>query len=56
MPNFDRVVVLDGTDYFLGGATPTYGINNRFYAKRKRAPGALAQAREIVSVELSQSY
>jgi LPS-assembly protein len=56
VPNFDRVVVLDGTDYFLGGETYNYGVNNRFYAKRKPAPGALAQAREIVSVELSQSY
>jgi hypothetical protein len=56
VPNFDRVIVLDGTDYFLGGETYNYGVNNRFYAKRKAAPGALAQAREIVSVELSQSY
>jgi LPS-assembly protein len=56
VPNFERVVVLDGLDYYLGGATYTYGVNNRFYAKRKPAPGALAQAREIVSVELSQSY
>jgi len=57
VPNFDRVVVLDGTDYFLGGETYNYGINNRFYAKHKATtPGGLAQAREIVSVELSQSY
>jgi len=57
VPNFDRVVVLDGTDYFLGGETYNYGINNRFYAKhRATTPGGLAQAREIVSVELSQSY
>ena len=34
----------------------TYGLNNRFYAKRKTAPGAPAQAREIFDVELSQSY
>ena len=57
VPNFDRVVVLDGTDYYLGGETYNYGINNRFYAKRKAlTPGGLAQAREIVSIELSQSY
>jgi hypothetical protein len=56
VPNFDRIVVLDGTDYILGGTTYNYGINNRFYAKRKTTPGALAQAREIVSVELTQSY
>src|SRR5262245_47316360 len=57
VPDFDRVVILDGTDYFLGGETYNYGINNRFYAKhRATTPGGLAQAREIVSVELSQSY
>jgi LPS-assembly protein len=59
VPNFDRVVILDGTDYYVGGATYNYGVNNRFYAKGKPpagTPGALAQAREIVSVELSQSY
>ena len=59
VPNFDRVVITDGTDYYVGGATYNYGINNRFYAKRRPPPGAagaLAQAREIVSVELSQSY
>jgi len=54
--NFDRIVVLDGIDSILGGTSYTYGVNNRFYAKRKPAPGTLAQAREIVSVELGQSY
>jgi LPS-assembly protein len=56
VPDFDRVVIIDGTDYFIGGSSYTYGINNRFYAKRKVNPGAPAQAREIVSVELSQTY
>jgi LPS-assembly protein len=59
VPNFDRVMITDGVDYYVGGATYNYGVNNRFYAKSKPpagAPGALAQAREIASVELSQSY
>ena len=54
--NFDRIIQLDGTDYFVGGTQFTYGLNNRFYAKRKLTPGAQAQAREIFDVELSQSY
>ena len=54
--NIDRIVKLDGTDQFIGGATLTYGLNNRFYAKRKLTPGAQAQSREIFDVELSQSY
>ena len=33
----------------------TYGINNRFYAKRALAPGQPAQAREIFNVEISQT-
>jgi hypothetical protein len=59
VPNFDRVVITDGVDYYVGGATYNYGVNNRFYAKSKPpagAAGALAQAREIASVELTQSY
>jgi LPS-assembly protein len=54
--NFDRIVQFDGIDSFVGGTRYTYGLNNRFYAKRKLAPGQPAQAREIVSVEVSQSY
>ena len=34
----------------------SYGINNRFYAKRALTPGQPAQSREIFDVELSQSY
>ena len=50
-------MVLDGIDSIVGGTSYTYGVNNRFYAKRKAlVPGGLAQAREIVSVELSQTY
>lgn len=54
--NYDRVVQSDGIDGFVGGATYLYGLNNRFYAKRKLAPGGLAQAREIAAIEISQSY
>ena len=55
--NSKRIVVIDGTDSIVGGNTTyTYGLTNRFYAKRRLAPGAPAQAREIVNVELSQSH
>jgi LPS-assembly protein len=54
--DFNRIVVFDGTDTFVGGTRYTYGLNNRFYAKRKLAPGQPATAREIFDVELSQSY
>ena len=54
--NVDRIVKLDGIDNFVGGTTLTYGLNNRFYAKRKSAPGLQAQSREIFDVELAQSY
>ena len=48
VPNFDRVVILDGTDYYVGGATYNYGVNNRFYAKQttgRSARSARAGAR-----------
>jgi LPS-assembly protein len=54
--NFDEIVKLDGVDQFIGGTRLTYGLNNRFYAKRKLTPGGTAQSREIFDVELSQSY
>ena len=55
--NSKRIVVIDGTDSIVGGNTTyTYGLNNRFYAKSRLAPGALAQAREIIDVELTQSH
>src|SRR5262249_17904763 len=43
-------------DSYVGGTRYTYGLNNRFYAKRQLAPGQPAQSREIFDVELSQSY
>ena len=54
--NIDQIVKLDGVDNYIGGTTLTYGLNNRFYAKRKTTPGGAAQSREIFDVELSQSY
>jgi LPS-assembly protein len=54
--NIDQIVKLDGVDNYIGGTTLTYGLNNRFYAKRKLTPGAPAQSREIFDIELSQSY
>ncbi len=54
--NFDRVIQFDGIDTYVGGTRFTYGLNNRFYAKRKIVPGQPAQSREIIGVELTQSY
>jgi hypothetical protein len=54
--NFDRVIVFDGIDSFVGGTTYQYGLSNRIYAKRKIQPGRPSQAREIAAVEVSQSY
>jgi LPS-assembly protein len=55
--NYKRIVKLDD-DYTLGGtATYTYGVANRFYAKRRSAvAGQAGQAREILTVDLRQSY
>lgn len=53
--DFDRVVQIDGTDIVFGGTTSyAYGVNNRFYAKRKL--GQVSQAQEIVNVEVRQTY
>ena len=58
--NYDNIVQLEGTDFTVGGTTRyTYGVNNRFYAKRRpppESPNRIGQSREIISVELSQSY
>jgi LPS-assembly protein len=54
--NFNLIPVSDGVDYAVPGTTYTYGLNNRFYAKRKLVPGQPGQSREIFDVELSQSY
>jgi LPS-assembly protein len=54
--NFNRIIQFDGIDAYVGGTRYTYGLNNRFYAKRRLVPGQPAQAREIFDVEISQSY
>ena len=54
--NFKQIVVSDGIDSYVGGTQYTYGVNNRFYAKRHpENPGQTAQSREIVDVELTQT-
>jgi LPS-assembly protein len=55
---YPRIVKLEGGDQIVGGATQfTYGIANRFYAKRRSAvAGQPAQAREIFTVNLQQAY
>ena len=55
--NFNEIIKIDGTDQFVGGNTSyTYGVNNRFYAKRPSVPGQRSQAREIVDVSVQQTY
>jgi LPS-assembly protein len=54
--NFNQILVTDGVDNITGGTNLTYGVTNRFYAKRRITPGQPAQAREIVDVELTQTY
>ena len=54
--NFDRIVQLEGTDSTLGNVTQfRYGINNRIYAKQPQESGT-GIAKEILSVQLTQSY
>jgi LPS-assembly protein len=53
--NFNQIIQIDGTDIVYGGTTSfNYGVNNRFYAKRKL--GQVSQAQEIINVELRQTY
>jgi LPS-assembly protein len=48
--NAQQIVKIDGTDYTAGGVTSmTYGLNNRFYAKKQ-------SAREIITVSVNQTY
>ena len=56
IPDPDRLVRFDGTDSFVAGTQVTYALTNRIYAKRTLAPGQPGQAREIVSIDLRQSY
>nr|HVZ24328.1 hypothetical protein [Vicinamibacterales bacterium] len=46
-----------GTDTIYGDTTQlTYGVNNRFYAKRATVPGGRSQAVEILDVSVTQSH
>jgi LPS-assembly protein len=55
--DFDRIILIDGTDYIVGGNTQmTYGVNNRFYAKRPSVAGQRSQPREILDVSVTQSH
>ena len=50
-----RIVATDTSDYAVGGTTNlSYGVNNRFYAKRKL--GQISVPQEFLAVSLSQSY
>ncbi len=51
-----QIIQFDGIDTAVAGTQVTYGLNNRFFAKRSQAPGAPAQSREIIDVSLTQSY
>jgi LPS-assembly protein len=54
--DFDRIVK-SGTDVIVGGVQYNYGVNNRFYAKRRSAtPGQPSLSREILDVEVTQTY
>jgi LPS-assembly protein len=54
--NITQIIQFDGIDSYVGGTMLTYGLNNRFYAKRKLAPGQPATSREILDVEVTQTY
>ena len=55
--NFAQIIQIDGTDTIVGGSTQySYGLNNRFYAKRPGEGGRPSQAREILDVSVSQTY
>jgi LPS-assembly protein len=55
--NYEQIIKT-GNDFTIGGNTQfTYGIANRFYAKRKPAAGGqAAQSRDIFTVELRQTH
>jgi len=54
---FNEVVQFDGIDTILGGVTQvTYGITNRLLARVRQAAGGPASAREVMSIEVGQTY
>jgi LPS-assembly protein len=53
--NYNQIVKIESSDQIYGGTTSySYGLNNRFYAKRKVGQTSLAQ--EILAVEITQTY
>ena len=53
--DYNRIIKTDASDSIVGNSTSyTYGLSNRFYAKRR--VGTISQAQEIVTVDLRQSY
>jgi LPS-assembly protein len=53
--DYERIIKTDSTDSIVGNSTNySYGLNNRFYAKRR--VGTATQTQEILTVELRQSY
>jgi LPS-assembly protein len=56
--NSEQIIKLEGVDQVVGGDTAyTYGLINRFYAKqRSPVAGQPGQAREILTVQLTQTY
>jgi LPS-assembly protein len=54
---FERIVKIDPIDSVVGSTTSyAYGLNNRFYAKRRIVAGRTAIAQEIMAFEINQSY
>ena len=52
---FDRIINVDSIDAGVGGTTSyAYGLNNRFYAKKRM--GETSQAKEIISLTVNQTY
>jgi LPS-assembly protein len=55
--NYAEIVKTDSTDYIVGSTSQlTYGVTNRFFAKRKTAPGRPAVSSEILDVQVEQTY
>jgi LPS-assembly protein len=53
--DYERIIKTDSTDSIVGNSTNySYGLNNRFYAKRR--VGTATQTQELIAVELRQSY
>ena len=55
--NLSQIVLLDSVDSVIGGTTSvTYGLNNRFYAKRSGNRSGFNRTPEIITVSVRQTY